>query len=244
MSRACSSIHTPSMPSPPADLIRRFGVALDVLEPRFAGMRMADQDADAGVRDWLDGDGPPLAWALSDRLTADEWFFVTTLYGEMTLEGQRTHIRKYFALLFVGAAEREMRNFVPDMREYEGLRSRWMRTRLCRMADILRDRGISMAAYAEGLREREARATPDDPTPALDAIIRDHRATGWKTLSVFVRDCVGGNCFPIDTRVEKELRRHGLPADERQLVRLALGAGRNPRMIARMFYEAGGATLS
>jgi hypothetical protein len=29
-------------------------------------------------------------------VTADEWFFVTTLYGEMTLDGQRTHIRAFF----------------------------------------------------------------------------------------------------------------------------------------------------
>ena len=79
-----------------------------------------------------------------------------------------------------------------------------------------------------------------NPQPALDPIIRDHRATGWKTLSVFVRDCVGGNCFPIDSRVEKVLRRHGLPADERLLVSLSLELGRNPRELARMFYRAGG----
>lgn len=79
--------------------------------------------------------------------------------------------------------------------------------------------------------------------PALDAIVRDHKATGWKTLSVFVRDCVGANCFPIDSRVRKELERHGLPSGieaERRLVSLCLTIGRNPRRIARMFYEAGG----
>ena len=76
--------------------------------------------------------------------------------------------------------------------------------------------------------------------PALDKIIRDHFATGWKTLSVFVRDCVGGNCFPIDSRVEKELRLHQLPMDERQLVSLALAIGSNPRQVARIFYTAGG----
>jgi hypothetical protein len=79
--------------------------------------------------------------------------------------------------------------------------------------------------------------------PALDAIVADHRATGWKTLSVFVRDCVGGNCFPIDTRVKKELARHGLTLDERNerlLVSLSLAMGRNPRQVNRMFYAAGG----
>lgn len=97
-----------------------------------------------------------------------------------------------------------------------------------------------MAEYVEALREREVHATPDDPMPALDTIIRDHRATGWKTLSVFVRDCIGGNSFPIDTRVERALRRYDLPIDERQLVGLCLAQGRNPRVIARMFYNHGG----
>ncbi len=75
--------------------------------------------------------------------------------------------------------------------------------------------------------------------PALDAIVRDLRATSGKTLSVFVRDCVGGNCFPIDSRVEKEFLLHGLPANERLLVSLSLAVNRNPRQVARMFYEAG-----
>ena len=97
-----------------------------------------------------------------------------------------------------------------------------------------------MTEYTEHLRQLGSSATPRDPMPGLDQIVRDHRASGWKTLSVFVRDCVGGNCFPVDSRVEKELERHQLPADERQLVGLALSIGRNPREIARMFYQAGG----
>ena len=40
--------------------------------------------------------------------------------------------------------------------------------------------------------------------PALDEIVRDQAAAGWKTLCVFVRDCVGGNCSRIDSRVSKE----------------------------------------
>jgi hypothetical protein len=162
----------------------------------------------------------------------------------MTLGGQRTHIRKYYPLLFVGATGRDIRNFVPSMPEYGGLRSDWMARRLHRMAEILRQSGQTMGEYAEQLRRIESAATPANPMPALDAIIRDHRATGWKTLSVFVRDCVGGNCFPIDSRVQKELERHQLPVDERQLIGLSLAIGRNPRQLARMFYQAGGQPAS
>ena len=100
-----------------------------------------------------------------------------------------------------------------------------------------------MGEYVARLQDLERHATPKNPMPALDAIIADHKATGWKTLSVFVRDCVRGNSFPIDSLVRKELLRHGLPdeeRDERLLVGLSLEAGRNPRQIARMFYAAGG----
>jgi hypothetical protein len=101
-----------------------------------------------------------------------------------------------------------------------------------------------MTEYAEQLRQIDRTATPENPMPALDQIIRDHRATGWKTLSVFVRDCVGGNSFPIDSRVEKELNKPRLPVDERQLVSLSLAIGRKPGQLARMFYEAGGQNTS
>ena len=118
-----------------------------------------------------------------------------------------------------------------------------MKSRLSRMGEILRERNLTMSEYVRHLQTLEARATPHDPMPALDAIIAYHRATGWKTLSVFVRDCVGGTCFPIDTRVKKELIRQDLSLDERDerlLVSLSLAAGRNPRQVARMFFAAGG----
>jgi hypothetical protein len=210
------------------------------LDAVFPDDKLADENVETQLRQWLDGADAPLPWAYADGITPDEWFFITTLYGEMTLEGQRSHIRKYFPSLFVQAARRDSRNFVPEMAEYTGLRSAWMSQRLSRMADILRRRGQSMIEYTQDLRRFESSTTPTNPMPALDAIVRDHRAGGWKTLSVFVRDCVGGNCFPIDSRVQKELERHHLPADERHLVSLALAMGRNPRQVARMFYQAGG----
>ncbi len=228
------------MTNAPDATVARFRNAVTALDGLFVGDQLSDENVEAELHKWLDGNEPPLAWSSPDRVTPDEWFFITTLYGEMTLDGQRTHIRKYFPLLFVGAAHRDIRNFVPGMSQYAGLRSGWMAPRLCKMADILRQHGQTMGEYAEDLRYRELSATPADPMPALDAIVRDHKATGWKTLSVFVRDCVGGNCFPIDTRVQKELDKHQLPGDERQLVSLALAIGRNPRQVARMFYQAGG----
>jgi hypothetical protein len=222
-------------------LAERFREVATDLVARNEDDRLSDHNVESQLRAWLDDEAQPLAWTHDDRVTSDEWFFITTLYGEMNLDGQRTHIRRYFPLLFVDAARRDIRNFVPTMPEYVGLRSGWMSARLSRMAGILRERNISMTDYTETLRALERSATPGNPMPALDAIIRDHRATGWKTLSVFVRDCVGGNAFPIDSRVQKDLERRGLPVDERFLISASLAIGENPRRLARMFYEAGGA---
>ncbi len=222
------------------DLIDRFRSAAEELEVRYSSELFDDEDTDGELRIWLDGDDDPLPWADPSRVTADEWFFITTLYGEMNLDGQRTHIRKYYPTLFVDGADRNMSNFVPDMPGYQGLRSNWMSGRLAKMGEILRDRDLTMDDYANQLRSVEKASTPRNPTRALDAIISDHQASGWKTLSVFIRDCVGGNSFPIDSRVEKELNRHSLPVDERQLIGLSLSISRSPRILARMYYTAGG----
>ena len=223
-----------------SELQNRLLSAAGELARRYANELLEDEDTDGELRTWLDGKDTPLPWTSPDLVTSDEWFFISTLYGEMTLDGQRTHIRKYYPTLFGDAADRDMRKFVPDMAQYAGLRSGWMKSRLAKMGQILRDRGMTMDEYTAELRSVEQGATPGRPTPALDAIIRDHQATGWKTLSVFVRDCVGGNSFPIDSRVEKELKRWELPIDERKLISLSLRIGRDPKKLARMFYMAGG----
>jgi len=222
------------------DLVARFESVAGTLEDRYADERMEDEDTDAELHAWLDGHEDPLPWTNQDHVTADEWFFITTLYGTRTMPVQRMYIRKLYPSLFVNVAGRDMRNFVPAMREYEGLYQNWMAPRLARMGEILRSRDLTMEEYAQHLRDLDAGATPEDPTPALDAIIRDHQATGWKTLSVFIRDCVNGNAFPIDSRVEKQLKLHYFPVNERRLISLSLAIGRSPRTLARLYYKAGG----
>lgn len=222
------------------DLINRLAHAVRELKTLSPLAKIGDDEVDDELRAWLDHEDEPLPWACQSRVTADEWFFVTTLYGTMSLNGQRTHIRRFFRPLFVEAARRDVRNFTPGIPQFAGLRWSWMSKRLCKMGAILRERGLSMADYVDQLRQLDAKATPGNPIPAVDAIMRDHDASEGKTLCVFVRDCVLGNCFPIDSRVEKELKKRGLPADERQLVASCLVAGLNPRAVARLFYDAGG----
>jgi hypothetical protein len=223
----------------PPKLLARFTTAVEDLERRLSrrSAKLEDENVPADLRQWLDGDDEPLDWQ-GRGVTPDEYFFITTLYGTMTLDGQRTMIRKFFGPLFVKAAKRDIRNFRSDLGGYTGLRSGWMKARLCKMGALLRRNDISMSQYVAELRRLEKKASPDNPTPALDRIVSDHGAMGVKTLSVFVRDCVGGNCFPIDSRVEKQLRKYRLPVDEILLVRMSLAIGKNPRKLARIFYEA------
>ncbi len=214
--------------------------------PTLAGERAF---AETELRTWLDGNEAPLDWKHPSgspeypTVTADEWFFITTLYGTMTLAGQRTHIRTFYPALFVNIAERDVCKFHPGL-TYTGLRQNWMKKRLIKMATILSAGGETMTDYVERLRELERAATPSDPMPARNKIFADHQTGSGKTLSVFVRECVLGNCFPIDSRVRTQLQLFGLPnqeKDEEWLVQQCLEAGRNPREVARFFYNAGGA---
>jgi len=194
-----------------------------------------DQQVAKKWRAWLGDDLPWMGSGVSD----DEFFFLSTLCGTMTVDGQRTHMRRFFPF-FVAEAGRDVRSFTRAMLGPWRLRSPWMKTRLVRMAGILERRRQDMATYTNNLRRLEASATPSNPMPAFSAIVRDHGSGGPKTLSIFVRDCVPGNCFPTDSRVSSVLDRYELPHDELVLVKAALELKLNPRNVARLFYDAGG----
>ena len=136
-----------------AQVQERFLTAVADLERRFesAPHHLADANQEAELHRWLDGDEAPLDWA-GPGVTPDEWFFITTLYGEMTLDGQRTHIRRFFPR-FVELAQRDMRNFTPELTADWNLRSGWMKQRLTRMANILNARHLTMTEYVSYLKE-------------------------------------------------------------------------------------------
>jgi len=151
----------------PPKLLDQFTTAVEALEHRLRrrSPKLEDENVSADLRQWLDGDDEPLDWQ-GRGVTPDEYFFITTLYGTMTLDGQRTMIRKFFGPLFVKAAKRDIRTFRSDLGGYSGLRSGWMKTRLCKMGALLRRNGISMGQYVAELRRLEKKASPDNPTPA------------------------------------------------------------------------------
>ncbi len=137
-----------------SELVERFRFALDSLDLRFTGRQdFGDDVVDAETRRWLDGDDQPLAWSSVDRITPDEWFFITTLHGNMPLDAQRRQIRSFFPRLFIADAKRDVRDFPSLNSPYQGLRHPWMAKRLRKMAEILRECGMSMADYVAYLRD-------------------------------------------------------------------------------------------
>src|SRR5271165_6614403 len=110
------------------ELLKRFRVAVRQIERRLGpggSRRLADAHAPRECRRWLDGDDDPLAWE-GKGVTPDEFFFITTLYGNMTEDRQRAMIRRFFRTLFVRRARSNMRNFCAKLGGYDGLRSGWM----------------------------------------------------------------------------------------------------------------------
>jgi hypothetical protein len=58
-----------------------FSQAVTQLERRFAPDvgRLADDNVEAQLHEWLDPGDRPLPWLDPQHVSADEWFFVTTL---------------------------------------------------------------------------------------------------------------------------------------------------------------------
>lgn len=122
------------------ELVKRFQVTVRDIERRLGpngSRRLADGSVEKDYRTWLDGGDDPLPWS-DKHISADEFFFITTLYGNMTIDQQRAMIRRFFQPLFVWRAKRDMRNFCAKLGGYNGLRAPWMKERLCKMGALLR----------------------------------------------------------------------------------------------------------
>ena len=218
-----------------------FDTAARTIEAMFGGDadRFSDGNCDADTRQWLNRAGV-LKWQ-GDGITPDEWFFITTFYGPWEEPEQSKWVHRCFPW-FVAECGRDIRRITPENTRDVSLGLPWMKTQLLQMAKVLKDRRMSMQEYVAWLRGKDTLASPQNPIPALEFFKRDHDkdlpGKEWKTLSVFFRDCVQGNCFPIHRRVANKSRQFGLPQDETRLVVLCLETGRNPRLLARLFYQA------
>jgi hypothetical protein len=120
------------------------------------GINIEDADTDAEVRRWLNGAERRVDWA-GPGVTPDDWFFVTTFYGAMNLDGQRTHILKFFPY-FVSQTNRDVRNFTSTMLADWRLRQPWS-------IDL---RGIW------AIRTKPAAETPQSSRGGHTGVVKDH----------------------------------------------------------------------
>jgi hypothetical protein len=95
-------------------LLARFKYAVEAIEERAGDLFSSDESVAKDTREWLDDEDAPLTRQNPQGITSDEYFFITTLYGNMNLEAQRNMIRRFFGSLFIQAAKRDVRNFRQD----------------------------------------------------------------------------------------------------------------------------------
>jgi len=63
-------------PARSSDMTVRFQTAVSALDLQLGGRSLEDAVVKTSVREWLDGNAEPLAWAMPQGMTEDEWFFV------------------------------------------------------------------------------------------------------------------------------------------------------------------------
>lgn len=102
------------------------------------------------------------------------------------------------------------------------------------LAKYLRDKDLSFGQFLDTIKQLNGIETRDRFTEILG--IERSRA---KRISVFIRDYLEKNVFPIDSNVEYTLISLGLPNNEDLMVKLCEKAGVDPKLFERRLYAHG-----
>jgi len=102
------------------------------------------------------------------------------------------------------------------------------------LARYLREKGLSFSQFLEHMKSLNGIKTRAAFTKILK--IKSGKA---KRISVFIRDFLEKNVFPIDINVEYVLTSLGLPDDEELMVRLCERANIDPKRFERQLYAHG-----
>lgn len=105
---------------------------------------------------------------------------------------------------------------------------------LPKLAKYLKKKGKSFSQFLDGLKPLDGIETRDKFTEILE--IKTERA---KRVSVFIRDFLRKNVFPIDSNVEYVLASLGLPNHEELMVRLCERASVDPKRFEKQLYVHG-----
>jgi hypothetical protein len=112
----------------------------------------------------------------------------------------------------------------------------WQRGYAESMTRTLKERSETFDTFCQHVRDKAKRA----PTAALHMLYAAAGAPkGAKVLSLFCRDKLKIECFPIDRHVRRHLQRHSLPVSEPALVRICRKAGVESRLAATAFVLTG-----
>jgi hypothetical protein len=114
---------------------------------------------------------------------------------------------------------------------YKGLTPySWLTT----LSATLREQDIS---FSDFLQENNNASGIEIRNEILGLIGTDSREV--KRISLFIRDFLEKDTFPLDSNVKTMLRNLGLPENEEQLVNLCNDAGIDPKRLERLFYLHG-----
>jgi len=180
-----------------------------------------DRRAEDNTRQWLG--------ALAVK-SPDHWLLTCVCYGPWREERQKEVWQRAGPRFEVNLGG-DIRNIAEHNVRTLGFPFDWQREWLVSLSNYLRKQGKSF--------EELVKTLPKDGLEARDELLKALGVKGDKSkiLSVFVRDCLKRDVFPIDTRVQFLLSTLELPQDERELVRLCQKAEVSPSVLNRMFYS-------
>ena len=217
---SASSKATGSVLDEPVEKIKVIYERLNFIHNAHGGCE--DSRVEDNTIEWL---GDPRAVK-----SVDHWLITCICYGPWREERQKEVWQQAgprFEVDFEGDIRKVTEDNVSDL----GFPLSWQREWLVSLSNYLRNRGMSFGELV--------RALPEDGLKARDELLEALGVKGKtsKILSVFVRDCLKGDVFPIDTRVNFLLSALELPQDEHGQVRLCQRAEVNPSVLNRMFYS-------
>lgn len=205
------------------ELVEKIKIVYTELRPiSYAHGRPEDSRVEYNTIKWL---GDPRAVK-----SVDHWLITCICYGPWREERQK-EVWQRAGPRFDQDLGGDIRTITEDNVHNLGFPLSWQREWLVSLSNYLRNQGMSFAELVKAL--------PEDGLEARDELLKALRVKGGvsKILSVFVRDCLKRDVFPIDTRVQSLLSALVLPQDERALVRLCQRAGVSPRVLNRVFYS-------
>lgn len=159
-----------------------------------------------------------LSWiARRDERQSDIWETVKINFKKEPYKGDIRNIKTENDCMKLGYPE----TFVPYS---------W----LPELSKYLNERDISFKEFVKEMENKTGIEIRDE----FISILKIHGVKA-KRISVFIRDCLKKNVFPIDSNVDKMLRHLGLPNDEEIMVRLCEEAKIDPKSFEKLLYEHG-----